>query len=139
MNAPFAIDRRYAHPELAGLYFKPCSEERKVNKLSESIMLQIEKMEQEADNIVKDASRQAREMVQSVDEACMARERAATRDIRDEAQRMLEERRQSVQGEIKLLNVRRAAEREAMCKEARQRVNMAADLIFERIVNNGDR
>ena len=110
-----------------------------MNKLSESIMLQIEKMEQEADNIVKDASRQARDMVKSVDEACMAQERAATRDIRDEAQRMLEERRQSVQGEIKLLIVRRAAEREAMCNEARQRVNMAADLIFERIVNNGDR
>ncbi|MGI6182992.1 MAG: hypothetical protein ACOYIH_02700 [Candidatus Fimadaptatus sp.] len=107
--------------------------------MSESVMLQIEKMEQEAEQIVKDASREARDMVKSVDEACMAQERASARDIRDSAQQLLKERRQGVEGEIKLLEVKRAAEREALCKDARRRVAMAADLIFERIVKNGDR
>ena len=107
--------------------------------MSESILLQIEKMEQEAEQIVRDASRQARDMVKSVDEACGAQERGAARDIRDSAQRLLEERRQGVQGEIKLLEVKRAAEREAHCQDAMKRVPMAADLIFERIVKNGNR
>ena len=107
--------------------------------MSESILLQREKMEQEAEQIVRDASRQARDMVKSVDEACVAQERVAARDIRDSAQRLLEERRQGVQGEIKLLEVKRAAEREALCQDAMKRVPMAADLIFERIVKNGNR
>ena len=47
--------------------------------MSESILLQIEKMEQEAEQIVRDASRQARDMVKSVDVACVAQERVAAR------------------------------------------------------------
>lgn len=107
--------------------------------MSESILLQIERMEQEAEQIVRNASREARDMIKSVEEACMVQERTAARDIRENAQKLLEERRQGVQGEIKLLEVKRAAEREALCKDALRRVPMAADLIFERIVKNGNR
>lgn len=107
--------------------------------MSESIMLQIERMEQEAEQIVHDASHQARDIVKSVDEACMVQERMALKDIRDEVQKQLEERKKGVQGEIKLLAVKRAAEHEEMYRDAQKRVAMAADLIFERIVKNGTR
>ena len=66
----------------------------------DSIMGQIERMEQEAERLVHDASRQARDIVKAVDEACVAQERAALREIRDDAQKQLEERRRGVQGEI---------------------------------------
>lgn len=105
----------------------------------ESIMGQIERMEAEAERIVHDASRQARDIVKSVDEACVAQERATLKEIRDDAQKQLDERRRGVQGEIKLLEVKRAAEREELLRDARKRVPMAADLIFERIVKNGAR
>ena len=105
----------------------------------ESIMGQIERMEAEAERIVHDASRQARDIVKSVDEACVAQERVALKEIRDDAQKRSARLRRGVQGEIKLLEVKRAAEREELLRDARKRVPMAADLIFERIVKNGAR
>lgn len=105
----------------------------------ESILDQMERIEQEAQRIVQDATRQARDMVKSVDEACAAHERAALREMRKEAQAQLGERQAGVQGEIRLMEVRRAAEREELLRDAQKRVHMAADLIFERIVKDGAR
>ena len=107
--------------------------------MSMTVLGQIEQAEAEAEQIVRDAQLQARDMIKSVEEAGVHQAREAQKALGEEVQRRIEEARVLIGDEIKSLELRRAAEREAMRERARARVQDAGRLVFERIVADGRR
>ncbi len=107
--------------------------------MAETLLEQIEKAEQQADEIRAQAAREARDIIKSVEEASAAMSRQAVKEMHEAASRTLEEARISTQDEIKTLEMRRSAERESLKKLAQARVSKAGRAIFERVVADGAR
>ena len=107
--------------------------------MSNAILGQIEAAEQAAEEIRAKAAREAREMIKSVEEAVVIESRQMGKSLHEESQRRIEAARLRVGDEIKSLEVRRSAEREAMRKLAQARVKSAGQAVFERVVDNGHR
>ena len=107
--------------------------------MSNSILEKIEAAEHEADAIRAQAAREARDILKAVEEAGAAQARQAARSQSEAAQRRLEAAKVLIGDEIKALEVRRGAEREAMRKTAAARVSQAGQLIYERVVSDGHR
>ena len=107
--------------------------------MTDELLDKIEAAEAEAEGLRAEAAREARDIVKSVEEACLAEEREAMLKIRQDANQIIDQMRQVTQDEIRTLEVRRSAEREAMRGIAQARVDIAANAIFERIVLHGNR
>lgn len=107
--------------------------------MSLDLLSKIEQAEKAAEEIKLEAARQAREIIKSTEEACMISEREAVKDIREGAQRLIDEVRVGTQDEIRTLEVRRSLEREKIREAAQANLDKAGQAIFERIVSNGDR
>lgn len=107
--------------------------------MSQELLLQIHQAEEQAEQIHQKAINEAREIIKAVEEATAIDARQAAKDIREGAQRLIDEARIGTEDEIKSLEVRRSAEREAMKEMAMRRVDEAAKTLFERIVENGHR
>ena len=107
--------------------------------MSSSILDKIGAAEHQADAIRVQAAREARDILKAVEEANAAQARQAARSQSEAAQRRLEAARVLIGDEIKALEVRRGAEREAIRKSASARVGQAGQLIFERVVLDGHR
>ena len=107
--------------------------------MSMALLKQIEQAERQAEEIRVNAAREAREIIKAVEEEVAAGARQAAKEIREDAQRLIEEARLGTEDEIKSLEVRRTAEREAMRQLAQNRVDNAARAVFERIVKDGNR
>lgn len=107
--------------------------------LSLDLLDKIEQAEKAAEEIKLEAARQAREIIKSTEEACMISEREAVKDIREGAQRLIEEVRVGTQDEIRTLEVRRSLEREKIRETAQANLAQAGQAIFERVVSNGNR
>lgn len=103
------------------------------------ILKQIEQAEGKAEGMRQDAQRDAREMLKSVEEACVIGERQAAAEQRAMAQSMLEEARSTTSRRLDAEAEKVAASREKAMAEARTRLSDAANLIFERVVGNGNR
>ena len=105
--------------------------------MSLEILQSIEQAESQAEQVRGDAQREARDMLKSVEAACVARERAAAIDHRGLYQQLMEQNRVSVEGELAKKSQTLAKERAALCKDAEARLDQAATQIFERIVRHG--
>lgn len=103
------------------------------------LMEEIKAAEVRADNVRAEAQRQSREMIKSVEEACMEHERAAQKDARTIYQDALSEKRTAVEKEIAAQSEKKKRALQDMAKDARKNVQKAAQLVFERIVNDGNR
>lgn len=103
-----------------------------------TLLDQIEQAEQEADVIRANAQKEAREIIKSVEEANSAMERQMTSDIYEQSSKKVESARTATQDEIKALELRREAQREALKRQAQSRVSQAAMAVFERVVHHGD-
>ena len=99
----------------------------------------IEQAEAQADSIRQDASRRARELVVEADKRGAEEEARAISRRRQEAQNILREARETSQRRIDGLAQKQARQREEVCRAARQKLDGAATLIFERIVGDGNR
>lgn len=108
-------------------------------RLSTTLLEQIREAEQQAEQIRSAAGKEAREIIKSVEEAVVQESRQGLKDIHEGAQRLVEETRISTGDEIKTLELRRSAEREAMKALAQSRIENAGRTIFERVVANGHR
>lgn len=107
--------------------------------MANSLIGQIEECEAKADEVVKAAQREARDIVKAVGEAVAAEGRQAGAELHEEMLRRVEDAKTGIQDEIKSLEMRRAAEHEALRTMARVRVPLAGEAIFERIVSDGNR
>jgi hypothetical protein len=104
-----------------------------------TILELIEAAEQQADDLRAQAAREARDILKSVEEAGAAHARLAARMQAEAVQRHMEAAKVRIGDEIKVLEVRRSAQREDMKKKAAARVQRAGELIFERVVSDGHR
>lgn len=103
------------------------------------LMEEIKAAELRAENVRAQAQRESREMIKSVEEACMEHERAAQKDARGIYQDALSKKRAAVEQEIASHAGDKQRELDDMMKQARKNVPSAARLVFERIVNDGNR
>lgn len=107
--------------------------------MSLALLNQIVGSENEAEEIRRAAVREARDLIKSVEEVLIIEARQAAKDIREGAQRLTEEARLGTEDEIKALEVRRSAEHAAMRERSLQKVEAAAQMIYERIRSDGNR
>lgn len=105
--------------------------------MSLEILQSIEQAEAKADGMRAEAQKQAREILKSVEAACLAQERAAAIEHRALYQQLMEQDRVRVTGELAKKSQGYATERAALCKAAEARLEQAATQIFERIVRHG--
>ena len=105
--------------------------------MSLEILQSIERAESQAEHVRGDAQRAARDMLKSVEAACVAHERAAAIEHRGLYQQLMEQNRVSVEGELAKKSQTLAKERAALCRDAETRLDQAATQIFERIVRHG--
>lgn len=107
--------------------------------MAQSLLTEILAAEQRAEALIAQAQSEAREIVKAVEEANAALTRQAVQDMHEAAQKRLSDARAATQDEIKALELRRSAEREALKRTAQQRVSQAGAAVFEKVVNHGDR
>ena len=107
--------------------------------MSITVLKQIEDSEVTAESIRMDALKQAREMIKSVEEACVIEARQSAKVLGEEMQKRAEDARVLIGDEIKSLEVRRSTERESLRARAQARVGQAGQDVFERVVDNGHR
>jgi vacuolar-type H+-ATPase subunit H len=103
------------------------------------LMEQIKAAELKADNERARAQRDGREIVKSVEEACLEQERAAQQDARQLYQQAMSETRGGVEKEIASHGAQKRSAAASMTAAAEKNVAAAARLVFERIVNDGHR
>lgn len=107
--------------------------------MSLEILASIEQAEARAEEVRAQAQREAREMLKSVEEACVQGERTAALDQRAMMQSLVEEARLAADKRIRQMAAQEAVSREALMDVARVKLDEAADVIFERVVENGHR
>lgn len=99
----------------------------------------IEESEAKAEEIRLEAQRQARDMLKSVEEACTTHERDAAGQHRALSRRMLDDARAAMESRLTKAAIEQAADREKAMARAKQKLPDAVALLYERIVNHGDR
>lgn len=107
--------------------------------MSLELLTSIEKAEARAEEIRAEAQREARDILKSVEEACTHNERDAALQQRAMVQRVLEDARETANRRIETEAAAEAGRREAVTIAAKGRLEDAANLIFERVVGDGNR
>ena len=99
----------------------------------------VRQAEAQADQIRKDASDQAREMVKSVEEATLENARLAAAELRGAYQTKMNEYRGALEKKIAQSAGEKQAELSQLRQAASARLQTAASLIVERVLGHGDR
>lgn len=107
--------------------------------MSIELLQSIEKAEAQAEEIRAEAQRESREMLKSVEEACGIAERQALLDHRVIVQRVLEDAKATATRRIETMAAAEAEKRETVAIEAKKKLDDAANLIFERVIQDGHR
>ncbi len=107
--------------------------------MSLELLKSIEAAEVKAVEMRAEAQKEARDILKSVEEACIADERSAALEHRALGQRILEDARATANRRSDAQAGKEAAERDAVAKAAQARLDQAAQVIFERIVRDGHR
>lgn len=97
--------------------------------------MSIEQAEARAEAIRQDAALKAREMLKSVEAVCVQHEREAAANQRTLSQRILEEAQATTDKRIAQTAAQEAEKRGEVTSAARQRLDAAAQRIFERVVS----
>jgi vacuolar-type H+-ATPase subunit H len=106
--------------------------------LSLEVLSQIREAEAKAEDVKQEAQREARDMIKSVESACAAAERSAAVEHRGMYQQLMEGKRQEVMQHLKENRVAADAKVASEMKQAEERLDQAANLIFERVVKHGN-
>lgn len=107
--------------------------------MSLDIIKRIEAAETKAEAMRAEAQKEARELLKGVEEACVAGERASASEQRRMAQRVIDDARLVAEKRTQALAKEEATAREQVVAAARQKLDAAAQRIFERTVQDGDR
>ncbi|MDD3214424.1 MAG: hypothetical protein PHY64_12160 [Eubacteriales bacterium] len=99
----------------------------------------VQTAEEDADQLLQNAQREARELIKTTQAEIVENERAVALEHRAMYQSILDEKRDSVKA--KLAENRPAAQQaqEVILTEAKARLDQAAQRIFERVWNDGNR
>lgn len=108
-------------------------------KMSLELLQGIEQAEGKAEEIRAEAQREARDMLKSAEEASVQNERNAALDQRAIIQRILDDARQTAQKRIDAMRQAEKEARGAVTETAEKKLDMAANLIFERVFQDGHR
>lgn len=100
---------------------------------------EIKAAEAQAETIRQQAQAEAREIQKSVEAANLASERSAALEHRTMAQGILEEGAGQARLKIQKRSEKAAAQSAALCDSGRKNLDKAAEFIFERIVEDGNR
>ncbi len=103
------------------------------------VLRSIEAAEARAAEIVAAAQREARDILKATEEACAVNERNAALEHRALQQRILADARATANRSIAAAEAGEHAEREAVAAAARAKLDAAAKLIYERVVQDGHR
>ena len=103
------------------------------------LMEQIKAAELKAETERQRAQHEGREIVKSVEEACLEQERAAQQDARQTYQNAMSDQRETVEKEIASHAQEKRASVQKLAAAAQKNIPAAARLVFERIVNDGNR
>ena len=107
--------------------------------MSLELLQNIEKAEARAEEIRAEAQREARDMLKSVEEVCVTNERNAVLEHRALSQGILEEAKEAAGKRIDAMAAKEETSRGQVTDAARQKLDAAANLIFERVVSDGHR
>lgn len=107
--------------------------------MSLQLLQRIEQAEAKAEELRQDAQRNARDMLKSVEEACITHEREATLKHRALSRRMLEDAQVKMASHLAQASKEQAALRVQEMASAKLKLKDAVQFIFERVVNHGDR
>ena len=107
--------------------------------MSFQLLQRIEAAEAEAEQMRREAGRQARDMQKAAEEACIAQEREAVLSHRAFLRRALEEAQAETASRLEKELADYAAAREKMIATANGKFGDAVQFIYERIVKNGNR
>lgn len=107
--------------------------------MAEHVLQAIEQAEKQADLIIAEAKAAARDILKATDAEIAGSAKVAASALRETAAKRQGKAQVAAQDEIHSLQIRRSAEREVLKKQAMAKVESAGALVFERVVNNGDR
>ncbi len=107
--------------------------------MSLELLKSIKEAEAQAESGRANAQREAREMIKGVTDACTENERHAAVEHRTLFQNMLEEKKVQVEQQLRQLASGSQKGREELLKSAHKRLNVAADSIVKRVLNDGHR
>lgn len=107
--------------------------------MSMELLQRIEQAETQAEGIRAQAQREARDILKGVEETIVTSERSAVLEHRAMAQHVLEEAERTAHKRIGQAAAAEAEQRAETVAAARQRLQAAANLIYERVVNDGHR
>lgn len=103
------------------------------------IMRKVRKAEEDADAVRRGASLEAREILKAVEGAAAQDERQASHDIRAQVAAYHRERDGQVDAEVDSILIKARESLSAQRDDARGKIAPAADLIYERILEHGNR
>ena len=107
--------------------------------MSLDLLTEIEEAEAKAETIKQEAIAEAREMIKAAEEAILAVERDAAKEIREDAAGVVGEAEVGARDQIRALEIRKVSERKLLTDSGIGRVERAGAYIFERVVDHGDR
>jgi vacuolar-type H+-ATPase subunit H len=107
--------------------------------MSQELYQAVHNAEEAADRIVQEAQQQARDLIKETEAEIKAGERKAALAQRAKYQSILEEKRQAVEKQIEDRRPQADKAQRERLDAARAKLEQAAQMIFERIWNDGDR
>ena len=99
----------------------------------------IREAEKQASEVTASAQSEAREMIKSVQEACLEREHQENANLRTLYQDGMEQAERNAKRAIDEERLQNDREIQQMIDNGRTNILQAAEMIFERIVENGNR
>ncbi len=99
----------------------------------------IQSAEESAEAVLREAQHQARDVLKEAETVCVENERAMAHEHRVLYQSILEEKKATVNERIKQQHAEKQKQQDAFVDQARAQLDAAAQIIFERVVSDGNR
>lgn len=107
--------------------------------MSQELFQEVRKAEEAADQAVQDAQAKARDLIKAVEAEIKAGERKAALAQRAKYQSILEDRRKAVEKRLDDQRPQVLKAQQDSLSAARQKLDQVAQMIFERVWNDGNR
>jgi len=107
--------------------------------MAQELFLSVQQAEEKAEKTLSAAQQKARELIKDTEAEIKAEERKASLANRTQYQDILEKKRGEIEKSIEGKRPQVLSKQEESLKAARGKLDTAAQMIFERIWNDGDR
>ena len=107
--------------------------------MAQEVFEAVQAAENKADHLLQDAQQSARELIKQTEAEITAQERSIALEHRALYQSILDQKRVSVQDQLAAGHEAVLKRQDADLAQARDRLDQAAQLVFERVWNDGNR